>query len=53
MDTHRFIVHVKTNYIYKYIAEDNETRFDTSSFEIDRPLPKGKNIEVFGLMKMI
>ena len=25
------------------IAEDVETRFDTSSFELDRPLPHGKN----------
>ena len=52
MDTDRFLVHVKRNYIYKYIAEDVETRFDTSKFEIDRPLPKEKNIEVIGLMKM-
>ena len=43
MDTHSFIVYVKTNDIYKDIAEDVETRFDTSYFEIDRPLPKGKN----------
>ena len=26
-------------------------RFDTSDFEIDRPLPKGKNKKVIGLMK--
>ena len=38
-----FIVHVKTYGIYKDIAEDVETRFDPSNFEIDRPLPKGKN----------
>ena len=43
MDTDSFIFHVKTDYIYKDIAEDVETRFDTSNFEIDRPLPKGKN----------
>ena len=43
MDTDSFIVHVKTNDIYKDIAEDVETRFDTSNFELDRPLPKGKN----------
>ena len=30
MDTHSFIVHVKTDDIYKDIAEDIETRFDTS-----------------------
>ena len=43
MDTDSFIVHVKTDDIYKDIAEDVEKRFDTSNFEIDRPLPKGKN----------
>ena len=39
MDTDSFIVHVKTDDIYKDIAEDVETRFGTSNFEIDRPLP--------------
>ena len=29
MDTDSFIVHVKTDNIYKEIAEDFETRFDT------------------------
>ena len=29
--------------IYKEIAKDVETRCDTSNFEIDRPLPKGRN----------
>ena len=43
IDTDSFIVHVKTDDIFKDIAEDVETRFDTSNFEIDRPLPKGKN----------
>ena len=51
MDTGSFIVHIKTDDIYKDIAEDVETRFDTSNFEIDRPLPKGKNRKVIGLMK--
>ena len=32
-----------TNDIYKDIAEDTETMFDTSNFELDKPLPKGKN----------
>ena len=35
----------------KTFAEDVETRFDTSNFEIDRLLPKGKNKKVIGLMK--
>ena len=38
MDTDSFI---KADDIYKDFAEDVETRFDTSNFEIDRPLPKG------------
>ena len=42
MDTGGFIVYVKTDDIYKDIAEDVETRFDTSNFELDRPLPKKK-----------
>ena len=32
----------KTHDIYKDIAEDVETRFDTSNCELYRPLPKGK-----------
>ena len=42
MDTGRFFVHVKTDDIYKDIAEDVEKRFDTSNYEIDRLLPKTK-----------
>ena len=37
-----FTVYIKTNDIYKDIAEDVETRLDTSNYELDRPLPKGK-----------
>ena len=51
MDTDSFIVYVKADDIYKDIANDIETRFDTSNFELDRPLPKGKNKKVTGLMK--
>ena len=51
MDTNIFIVHVKTDDIYKDIAEDVEKKFDTSNFEINKPLPKGKNKKVIGLMK--
>ena len=51
MDTDSFIVHVKADDIYKDIAEDVKTRFDTSNSEVDRPLPKGKNKKVIGLMK--
>ena len=45
------IVHVRTDDIYKNCAEDVEKRFETSNFEIAKPLPKGKNKKVIGLMK--
>ena len=51
MDADSFIVYIKAGDIYKDIAEDVETRFDTSNYELDRPLPKGKNKKVIGLMK--
>ena len=51
MDTDSFIVNTKTKYIYKNIAKDVETRFDTSNYELDRPLPKEKNKKVTELMK--
>ena len=38
-----FIVYIKTDDNYKNIAENVESRFDTSNLELDRPLPKGKN----------
>ena len=46
-----FIVYIKADDIDKDIAEDVETRFDTLNYESDRPLPKGKNKKVTGLMK--
>ena len=33
----------KFRWFYQDIAKDVETRFGTSNFELDRPLPKGKN----------
>ena len=51
MNTESFIVHVKTYDIHKDIAEDVETRFATSNFELDKRLPKGKNKNVIRLMK--
>ena len=42
MDTDSFIVVIKTDDIYKDIAKDVESRFDTSNYELDRPLPKEK-----------
>ena len=51
MDTGSFIVYIITDNIYKDIAEDIETRFDISNYELERPLPKIKNKKVIGLMK--
>ena len=41
-DTDSFIIHVKTEDIYKDIAEDVQTRFDTLNYEIDKLLSIGK-----------
>ena len=51
MDTDSFIMNIKTEDFYKDIANDVEKRFDTSNYEVDRPLPTGKNKKVIGLMK--
>ena len=45
------IVYIKADNIHKDIAEDVKTRFDTSNYELDRPLPKGNNKKLIGLMK--
>ena len=51
MDTDSFIMSIKTNYFYKDISIDVDKRFDTSNYELNRPLPTGKNKKVIGLMK--
>ena len=51
MDTDSFIMNIKTNDFYEDIANDVENRFDTSNYEVKRPLQIGKNKEVIGLMK--
>ena len=51
MDTDSFIMNIKTEDFYKDIANDIEKRFDTSNYEVNRPLPTGKNKKVIGLMK--
>ena len=51
MDTDSFIMNIKTNDFYKYIASDVENRFDTSNYEVNRPLPTGKSKKLIGLMK--
>ena len=51
VDTNSFIVYINGDGIYKDIAEDVETGFDTSNYELDWPLPKGKNKKVIELIK--
>ena len=51
MDTDSFVMHIKTNDFYKDIASDAENRFDTSNYEVNRPLPIAQNKKVIGLMK--
>ena len=51
MDTDSFIINIKRNDFYEDIANDVENRFDTSNYEVNRPLPTGKNKKVIGLMK--
>ena len=51
MDTDSFIVYIKTGDIYSDIAKDVETRFDTSNYELDKPLLREKNKIVIGLIK--
>ena len=51
MDTDSFIINIKTEDLYKDIANDVEKRFDTSNYECDGPLRTGTNKKVIGLMK--
>ena len=63
MDTDSLVYHIKTEDFYADIADDVETRFDTSGYIPDgycvpgtaeqshRPLPVGLNKKVIGLMK--
>ena len=45
------VVYRKTDYIYEDIAGDVQSRFETSNYELDTPLFKGKTKKVIGLMK--
>ena len=43
-DTESFIINIK-------ISDDVEKIFDTLNYEVNRPLPTGKNKKLIGLMK--
>ena len=51
MDTGNFIINIKTEEFYKDIANDVEKKFNTSNYEVNRPLPPEKNKNVIRLMK--
>ena len=51
MDIESFIIYIKTEDFYEDIANDVEERFDTSNYEVNRPLSTEKNKKVIGLMK--
>ena len=51
MDTDSFVMNIKTTDFYKDISSDVDKRFDTSNYEVNRPLPTGKNKKVIGLIK--
>ena len=43
MDTDSLIPFIKTEDFCEDIANDVEKRYDMSNYEVDRPLPMGKN----------
>ena len=49
MDTDSLKVYIKTEYVY--VDTEKKTRFDTSNYELDKTIPKGKNEKLIGLMK--
>ena len=51
VDTDSLIYNIETEDFYKDIAEDVLARFDTSGYNLDRPLPVGLNKKMIGLMK--
>ena len=51
MDTDSFIIHIKTEVLYKDIVDDVKKGYDLSNYEFDRPLPKVMNRKVIDLIK--
>ena len=51
MDNDSLVYHIKTKDFYADIADDVPTRFDTSGYCDNRPLPIGLNKKVIRLMK--
>ena len=51
IDINSLLLCIKTEDIYLDIAKDVKTRFGTSNYELDWPLPNRKNKKEIGLMK--
>ena len=51
MDTDSFIMHISTEELYEDIVNDVKKIFDTSNYEVARPLPKENNKKGIGLLK--
>ena len=51
MDTDSFIIYIKTKGFHEDIADNVKKRFDTSIYDVNRPLPTGKNKKFIALMK--
>ena len=49
MDTDSFIIHIKIDDVYDDFVDDVEKRFDTLNYDVNGPLPTGKNKKVIGL----
>ena len=51
MDIGSIIIDIKTKDFYKDIADDVKRSYNTSTYEVDRPLLKRMNKKFRGLMK--
>ena len=51
METDSFIIFIKTDETYSDITADAETRFGTSDYVLQKPIPEEKNKKTIGLMK--
>ena len=51
MDTDRFLVYVRAENTSSEISKEFQTWFDISNYKLDKPLAKGKNKKVIGLVK--
>ena len=51
MDTDSSLVYVRAENTSSEISKDFQTSFDISNYKLDKPLAKGKNKKVIGLVK--